>query len=107
MALASGSPYYMAPASAKKMAADLATLPAWYADAGSDVWVSDARQVSWLREECRVPLAVEGVTKVPSRCNEVMPWGWNPSLLHRLESCFPSHVKMEDIRALSSRKTAI
>ena len=107
MALASGSPYYMAPASAKKMAADLATLPAWYADAGSDVWVSDVRQVSWLREECRVPLAVEGVTEVPSRCDEVVPWGWNPSLLHRLESCYSSEVKMEVVRALSGRKTAV
>ena len=31
MALASGSPYYMSPASAKKMSADVSALPAWYA----------------------------------------------------------------------------
>ena len=49
MALASGSPYYMAPSSAKKMATDLAVLPAWYADAESEILVSDSRQVEWLR----------------------------------------------------------
>lgn len=31
MALASASPYYMAPSNIKKMAADLSALPAWYA----------------------------------------------------------------------------
>ena len=50
MALASGSPYYMAPASAKKMASDLGTLPAWYAEAGSRVLVTDVRQVEWLQK---------------------------------------------------------
>ena len=107
MALASGSPYYMAPASAKKMAADLATLPVWYADAGSAVWVSDERQVSWLREECRLPLAIDGVLDIPEICDEIIPWGWNPALLHRLENCFTGKIKMECVRSLSSRKSAV
>lgn len=107
MALASGSPYYMAPASAKKMATDLATLPAWYADVGSMVWVTDSRQVEWLRTGCRLPLAVEGVTAVPEWGGEVVPWGWNPALLHRLGTSFVGAVDMEAVRALSSRKTAV
>ena len=107
MALASGSPYYMAPASAKKMAADLATLPAWYADAGSAVWVSDERQVSWLREECRLPLAIDGVLDIPEICDGIIPWGWNPALLHRLGNCFTGKIKMECVRSLSSRKSAV
>lgn len=107
MALASGSPYYMAPASAKKMAADLATLPAWYADVESEVLVSDERQVSWLQKECRLSLSVEGITELPEKCDEVIPWGWNPSLLHRLESCFKGDIPMESIRLLSSRKSAV
>jgi len=107
MALASGSPYYMAPASAKKMAADLATLPAWYADAESAVWVSDERQVSWLREECRLPLAIDGVLDIPEICDEIIPWGWNPALLHRLGNCFTGKIKMECVRSLSSRKSAV
>lgn len=107
MALASGSPYYMAPASAKKMAADLATLPAWYADAGSAVWVSDERQVSWLREECRLPLAIDGVLDIPEICDEIIPWGWNPALLYRLGNCFTGKIEMECVRSLSSRKSAV
>ena len=51
MALASGSPYYMAPANIKKMAADLAALPAWYALPGSGVLVSDERQKEWMKKE--------------------------------------------------------
>ena len=107
IALASGSPYYMAPASAKKMAADLATLPAWYADAGSAVWVSDERQVSWLREECRLPLVIDGVLDIPEICDGIIPWGWNPALLHRLGNCFTGKIKMECVRSLSSRKSAV
>ena len=34
MALACGDPYYMAPASARRMAAELSVLPAWYAEQG-------------------------------------------------------------------------
>lgn len=51
MALASGSPYYMAPASAKKMARDLATLPAWYADEGGDILLAEVGQMEWMRKE--------------------------------------------------------
>ena len=72
MALASGSSYYMAPASAKKMANDLAVLPAWYADAGSDVLVNDFRQVDWLRKGCGLPLPVTGVLTVSEEHREIV-----------------------------------
>lgn len=107
MALASGSPYYMPPSSAKKMAADLATLPAWYAAPGSSVWVSDIRQVEWIRKGGDLPLEVEGVTEMPVGCDELIPWGWNPSLLHRLGENFAASVDVGVIRSLSSRKTAV
>ena len=113
MALASGSPYYMAPASAKKMASDLATLPMWYADAGSDVWVADKRQVEWMVSECRWSLPVKGVTEIVSPYDEISPWAWSQALLHRLEtngvkSGIPSFCsRMEDIRTLSGRKTSV
>lgn len=107
MALASGSPYYMAPVSAKKMASDLATLPVWYADAGSGVLLSDGRQMEWLRKECALPLEVEGVTDIPHGCNGVVPWGWSPALLHRLEGKVSIGTDVEAIRRGSSRKTAV
>lgn len=107
MALASGSPYYMAPSSAKKMAADLATLPAWYAGEGSEVLVADVRQAEWLRKGCALPLPVEGRTEPPVAGMQVMPWGWSPALRHRLGEEFADEVDVESVRRLSSRRTAV
>ena len=106
MALASGSPYYMAPASAKKMAADLSTLPAWYADGGSCVLLAEERQVEWLAEECRFSLFIMGLTEMPEEEVEVMPWGWSAALLHRLGD-IPARVDVGAVRRLSSRRTAV
>ena len=84
MALASGSPYYMAPANIKKMAADLAALPAWYAPSGSGVLVSDERMGEWMMKEYGNMLDVEWLLDVPESCDRVCPWGWNHSMLRRL-----------------------
>ena len=107
MALASGSPYYMAPASIKKMTSDLAMLPVWYADEGSAVLLADDRQVEWLRKECALPLPMEGWVEIPEEKVEVMPWGWNPALLHRLGDDIRARVDVDAIRRLSSRRTAV
>lgn len=107
MALASGSPYYMAPASIKKMASDLAMLPVWYADERSAVLLADDRQVEWLRKECALPLPMEGWVEIPEEKVEVMPWGWNPALLHRLGDDIRARVDVDAIRRLSSRRTAV
>ena len=107
MALASGSPYYMAPASAKKMANDLAMLPAWYADAGSEILVGDSRQVDWLRDGCRLSLLVNGVLSVTDEYEEIIPWGWSPALKHRLGMDMVRGVDVETLRGLSSRMTAV
>ena len=107
MALASGSPYYMAPASAKKMSSDLAVLPAWYADAGSEILVGDSRQVDWLRNGCQLPLSVSGVLSVSDEHGEILPWGWSPALKHRLGIEATKGVDVETLRSLSSRMTAV
>ena len=107
MALASGSPYYMAPTSAKKMADDLAVLPAWYANAGSEILVSASRQVDWLREGCRLLLSVKGVLSVSDEYEEIIPWGWSPALKHQLGVKTVRGVDMEILRTLSSRMTAV
>ena len=105
MALASGSPFYMAPSSAKKMANDLAVLPAWYADAGSEILVNDSRQVEWLGNGCRLPLAVTGVLSVSEEHEEIVPWGWSPALKHRLG--VKKEIDVDALRLLSSRMTAV
>ena len=107
MALASGSPYYMAPSSAKKMANDLAVLPAWYADAGSEILVTDSRQVEWLRNGCRMPLSVKGVLSVSDEHEEIVPWGWSPALKYRLGVGVKREIDVDTFRLLSSRMTAV
>ena len=107
MALASGSPYYMSPSSAKKMANDLAVLPAWYADAGSEILVNDSRQMEWLRNGCRLPLAVTGVLTVSDEHEEIVPWGWSPALKHRLGVGVKKEIDVDALRLLSSRMTAV
>ena len=107
MALASGSPYYMAPSSTKKMATDLAVLPAWYADAESEILVSDSRQVEWLRNGCRLPLSVTGVLSVSDEHEDIVPWGWSPALKHRLGTGRMKAIDMDTLRSLSSRMTAV
>ena len=112
MALASGSPYYMAPASAKKMASDLSALPSWYAEAGSGVWVSDVRHVGWMHESCRFSPSVEWTVDAGADFDEFVPWGWSPALLHRLRTSgvsmtLPHEEQVSDLRRLSSRQVAV
>ena len=113
MALASGSPYYMAPANIKKMAADLAALPSWYALPGSGVLVSDERQIEWMRKEYGSLLDIDWLLDVPESCGKVCPWGWNHALLRRLgelgapDVSLLSNEQMSRLRVLSSRQMAV
>lgn len=113
MALASASPYYMTPASIKKMASDLSALPAWYAPEGSGVLLEDARQKEWMEKECRFPLPMEWNVGLAPYYIKVCPWGWNPALLRRLKEAgisseaMLSDEQMERVRCLSSRQTAV
>ncbi|MDO4757306.1 MAG: hypothetical protein Q4A54_13235 [Parabacteroides sp.] len=113
MALASGSPYYMAPANAKKMAADLCALPVWYAENKGHVLVADADQIGWMNNECPFSLDVRFLLSIPSDCDKVVPWGWSPVVLRCLkqagvdESVLPLEKQMDQIRSLSSRRTAV
>ncbi|MBQ8521214.1 MAG: hypothetical protein IJ456_07560 [Bacteroides sp.] len=113
MALAYGGAYYMPPANVRRMASDLAVLPAWYAMPQGEVWLPDTRQARWLDEECSLRLPVVGGTSPDAIYNKVMPWGWNASLVRRLKEqgipadVCPSDREMERIRTLSARGTAV
>ena len=50
LALASGETNYMAPASARRMASELALLPMWYAEEGSAVLASSAYNLDYLKQ---------------------------------------------------------
>lgn len=113
MALAYGGPYYMPPVNVKRMANQLSVLPVWYALPQSEVWVSDARQIQWMKNECPLVLPVKGVVTLDNIYDKVIPWGWSASLVHQLQKqgissyVFPNLRQLECIRNLSARGTSV
>lgn len=113
IALANNDVNYMAPASARRMAEDLALLPIWYAQPGSIVLAASAYNIDYLQGLKELfPLAANVLT-VPELkdCTEVqvVPWGWNPSLCKWLNNNgvplgkLPSVKWQDKIRWFSSR----
>jgi hypothetical protein len=94
MALADGHPGYTPPAQIQQMRRELWWLPQWWAKEDDIVWNGEDR------------LTLEGDTRI-------VPWGWSPALCHQLrqagvqESLLPSAEKLEHIRQLSHRQTAV
>lgn len=116
LALANNSPTYQAPQSARLMADDLCTLPAWFATAGDSVMVSSIADVErWQREEtaCLLTDIHWHSFRMAPFVGELKPWGWNPALVKRLrqwgveDSLLPSDLRMETMRRLSSREQAV
>lgn len=117
LALANGDANYLPPRSARRMADDLAFLPAWYAEEGdavliptSDVlyyWSKTSSNspslpdIKWITERESVPLQT------------FSPWGWNPALVKHLkgrglaEEFLPTEDEMALMRRLSSRQMAV
>ena len=94
MALADGRPGYTPPAQIQQMRRELWWLPQWWAKEGDIVW----------NGEDRLKLADD---------TQILPWGWSPALRHQLEQAgvqeflLPSTEKIEQIRQLSHRRTAV
>lgn len=94
MALADGKPGYTPPAQIQQMRRELWWLPEWWAEEGDIVWNGEDR------------LSLPDDTKI-------VPWGWSPALCHQLKqagvqaSLLPSAEKLEHIRQLSHRQTAV
>ena len=113
MALACGDPYYMAPASARRMAVELSALPAWYADRGGAVWLDSPLRAKIIKKQFPLSLSVNWVSEFSPIYNKVYPWGWNPSLVRRLQeagfpvTAYPPVERMNRIRQLSRRQTAV
>lgn len=117
LALANGSPNYTAPASARRLMADLALLPMWYAQQGSGVLASSAYNVPFF-EEMRAyfpelpRLLTEPEVGLEPLCVSI-PWGWNPAVCKRLLSlgispeALPDRLQLEAIRERSHRSTAV
>ena len=88
MALGNNEENYMAPATIRRMAEDLALLPIWYAQPGSGVLASSAYNADYLKQMQQLfRLDVHLVTEpeLPDYADvRVMPWGWNPAIRKRM-----------------------
>ena len=117
MALASGETNYMAPASARQMASDLALLPMWYAEAGSAVLAPSAYNADFLKTKSEllgmdVALLTEPEV-ADGKDRKFSPWGWDPALRRRLmtlgagQTELPSADYMNILREHSHRLQAV
>lgn len=94
MALADGKPGYTPPAQIQQMRRELWWLPQWWAEEDDIVWNGEDKLI--LKDDTKI-----------------LPWGWSAALCHQLkqagvqESLLPSAEKLEQIRQLSHRQTAV
>lgn len=117
LALASGEANYMAPASARRMASELALLPMWYAEEGSVVLAPSAYNIDYMRkmqELLRLPVDLTTESELAAELNlDIRPWGWNVALRKRLlglgvdESLLPSMEQLSCWREYSHRSKAV
>lgn len=114
MALANFTPYYRPPREIIRMKEDLSYLPLWYAEKGSKVWVNDAG-ISEAFVSCCLSAGIRpyGISSMVWKGEDILPWGWNPSLVNGLISkdipagLCPDKERLERIRFLSGRQRCI
>lgn len=117
LALANHEVNYMAPASARCFANDLALLPLWYATANSRVLAPSAYNQTYIEEmDVLFHFSSQLVTEPELEqldSVEVRPWGWNLSVRKRLatlgvaEDCLLTPEQIEQQRQLSHRAQAV
>ncbi len=117
LALASGEANYMAPASARRMASELALLPIWYAEEGSAVLAPSAYNFDYLRqmqELLGIPVHLMTEPELVSEPDlAIYPWGWDVALRKRLsvlgvdEALLPSMEQLSGLREYSHRSKAV
>ena len=122
LALASGEANYMAPASARRMASELALLPMWYAEEGSVeeggvVLAPSAYNLNYLKQmQELLDIPVDLITEPELAIEQdldIRPWGWDVALRKRLsvlgvdEVLLPSMGQLNDLREYSHRSKAV
>ena len=117
LALASGETNYMAPASARQMASELALLPMWYAEERSVVLAPSAYNLDYVKKiQELLGLSVDLMTEpelASERNLDIRPWGWDIAIRKRLldlgveESELPSIEQLDKLRFCSHRSCAV
>ena len=117
LALASGETNYMAQASARRMASELALLPMWYAEEGSAVLASSAYNLDYLKQmQELLGVSIHLMTEPELAVGpdlDIRPWGWDVALRKRLlglgvdEALLPSMEQLNGLREYSHRSKAV
>lgn len=117
LALASGETNYMAPASARRMASELALLPMWYAEEGSAVLAPSAYNLDYVKRMQELfGLSIHLITEPELAAEpnlDIRPWGWDLALRKRLlglgitETLLPSMEQLGIWREYSHRSKAV
>lgn len=122
IALAMNAVRFTAPQAAREMRADLAFLPALWADKGDIVIVDDIEAAQRLCNEQLPQLqpTVDFITlsQLPQKLGgkhtvSIQPWGWNKALCQRLQEAgmpaesLPTIRQLNKIRDLSNRSLAV
>lgn len=118
IALAHGSPLFTSPRAGRQLRADLGFLPALWAGEESVVW-TDQPQEAWQavrRLGLDVPpglfIDTPSLRRLARQVEAVDPWGWDAALCHQLQRLgvnpriLPTAEELEEVRALSHRRTA-
>ena len=118
LALANFSSNYTPPASAVRMGKELALLPIWYADGESPKVIAEGEEnvafLNRMKEVFDLRVSLLPLVDIAAYPNEpIVPWGWNPSLVRRLqayganENQLLSNEELERLRGYSHRKHAV
>ena len=115
LALGNNSSHYQPPETVKRMSADLASLPFWWARDG-DVILTPLPDMEGLWDKqmpLRQDISWKDDVSLEGFEGDVCPWGWNITLRNKLlgrgvslES-LPTEDRLESIRQVSSRKRAV
>jgi hypothetical protein len=117
LALANFRASYTPPASAAKMADDLAVLPLWYAPNGSKIVVEGDENKAFI-ESVKTVFQIDATaisfSETGNFPNEkIVPWGWNPALRKKLmdtnvsEKNLPTLDELKRLRDYSGRQYAV
>lgn len=118
IALAHGSPLFTSPRAGRQLRADLGFLPALWAGEESVVWTDQPQEA--LEAVRRLGLDVPpglfvdtpSLRRLARQVEAVDPWGWDAALCHHLQRLgvnpriLPTAEELEEVRALSHRRTA-
>ena len=113
LAIAFGGENYTPPPAAQLIGKELSTLPLWYADDDTTIYIPDKLPSDFLHTLAPLNLKISTVT--PDRLDgaqvkQIHVWGWNRDLIKRLrlagidKTLLPSARQCDTIRELSHRK---